>query len=316
MPDAHLPGAHMPDADWPMDQSAIDDAVHWLTAVRRFTGPRKVLAELCERLTAAGSGIYRVSTFIRTLHPSIMGRRYTWTDGEGLDMFEAPYAILDSDLFRLSPVGNVYETSEPVRMHLCAPDFESQYNNVAELRQEGASDYVIQPLFFTNGEVHAISWSTRRPGGFDDGELAAFDAVGAPFARATEIYCLRRTAVTFLDTYVGHGAGGRILSGNIQRGDVQEMDAVILATDLRGFTHYTASHDGALVVERLNAFFDILVAPITARGRGEVLKFMGDGLLAMFPYEGDGELAARCHDALEAATAAIEALVQASDGGR
>ena len=117
------------------------------TPARRFTGLRKVLTELCERLTAAGGGIYRVSTFIRTLHPSIMGRRYTWTDGEGVDMFEAPYAILDSDLFRLSPVGNVYETSEPVRMHLCAPGFESQYNNVAELRQEGASDYVIQPLF-------------------------------------------------------------------------------------------------------------------------------------------------------------------------
>ena len=93
-------------------------------------------------------------------------------------------------------------------MHLCAPDFESQYNNVAELRQEGASDYVIQPLFFTNGEVHAISWSTRRPGGFDDGELAAFDAVAAPFARATEIYCLRRTAVTFLDTYVAMAPAG------------------------------------------------------------------------------------------------------------
>ena len=105
-------------------------------------------------------------------------------------------------------VGNVYKTSEPVSMHLCAPDFESQYNNVAELRQEGASDYVIQPLFFTNGEVHAISWSTRRPGGFDDGELAAFDAVAAPFARATEIYCLRRTAVTFLDTYVAMAPAG------------------------------------------------------------------------------------------------------------
>ena len=261
-----MPDAHLPDAHWPIDQSAVDDAVNWLITARRFAGPRKVLAELCERLAAAGSGLYRASTFIRTLHPSIMGRRYTWTAGEGVDMFEAPYGILDSDLFRRSPVGSVYETSRPVRLRLCAPDFESQYNNFAELRQEGASDYVIQPLFFTNGEVHAISWSTRRPGGFDDGELAVFDAVAAPFARATEIYCLRRTAVTFLDTYVSHGAGGRILSGHIQRGDVQEMDAVILAADLRGFTHYTASHDGALVVERLNAFFDILVSPITDRG--------------------------------------------------
>jgi len=237
-----------------MDQGAINETVTWLITARQFAGPRKVLEELCERLSAAGAGIYRASTFIRTLHPSIMGRRYTWTIGAGVDMIEAPYGILDSDLFRNSPIGHVYETSHPVRLRLCEPDFASHYNYVEELREEGASDYVIQPLFFTNGEVHAISWSTRRPGGFTDGELAAFDAVSAPFSRATEIYCLRRTAVTFLDTYVGHGAGGRILSGHIQRGDVQEMDAVILAADLRGFTGYTASHDGVQVVERLNAF--------------------------------------------------------------
>ena len=225
-------------------------------------------------------------------------------------MLEAPYAVLESDLFKNSPVGEVYRTSKPVRLRLCDPDFQSDYNIVEDLRAEAASDYVIQPLFFSNGEIHAISWSTQRPGGFSDDELAAFDAVAPPFARATEIYCLRRTAVTFLDTYVGHGAGARILSGHIKRGDVQEIDAVILAADLRGFTGYTASHDGAQVVERLNAFFDILVAPITERN-GEVLKFTGDGLLAIFPFEREADLGQRCRDALNAAQDAIEALTGA-----
>jgi adenylate cyclase len=255
----------MSEDQWPIDQAAIEDAVAWLITARRFDGPRKVLAELCTRLADAGSGLYRASAFVRTLHPSIMGRRYTWTAGGEVTMFEAPYAVLESDLFKMSPVGDVYKTARPLRLRLCEPGFQSHYNNIDELRGEGASDYVIQPLFFTNGEIHAISWTTRRPGGFNAHELAAFDAVAPPFTRATEIYCLRRTAVTLLDTYVGHGAGARILSGNIKRGDAQEIKAVILAADLRGFTHYTASHDGAQVVERLNAFFDILVAPIAAR---------------------------------------------------
>ncbi len=296
----------------PVDWDAINDAVDWLITARRFGGPREVLEELCQRLCGAGVGIYRAAVFIRTLHPSIMGRRYTWNESDGVSMTQAPYTVLDSDLFKASPVGDVYSTGEVVRLRLGDADFSDTYNIVDDLRAERASDYLMQPLFFSNGEIHAISWATRRPGGFRDDDLAAFNAVAPAFARATEIYALRRTAVTFLDTYVGHGAGARILSGNIQLGDVQEIDAVILAADLRGFSSYTNSHDGAQVVARLNAFFDLLVAPIAER-KGEVLKFTGDGLLAIFPFTAEGDLGPRCRDALAAAQMAIEALAQAEE---
>ena len=295
-----------------VDQDAISDAVNWLVTARRFKGPRQVLEELCQRLCAAGVDIYRSAVFIRTLHPSILGRRYSWIEGEGVSMVQAPYTIVDSDLFKASPIGDVYKTGEAVRLRLDDPDCPGEYNMIDDLRAESASDYLMRPMFFSNGEIHAISWATRRPGGFTGDELAAFDAVTPPFARATEIYALRRTAVTFLDTYVGHGAGARILSGHVRRGDVQEIDAVILAADLRGFSSYTNSHDGAQVVERLNAFFDLLVAPISERS-GEVLKFTGDGLLAMFPYDAGSDLGQRCRDALAAAQSAIAALAGAAD---
>ncbi len=295
----------------PIDQDAIDATTNWLITARQFAGPRQVLDELCGRLVAAGVQIYRASAFIRTLHPLIMGRRYSWSETEGVTMLEAPYAILDTELFKASPVGAVYDSGESVRLPVHDPEFTSPYNTVEELRAEGATDYLMQPMFFTNGETHAMSWATRRPGGFDEAEIAAFEAVAPPFTRATEIYCLRRTAVTFLDTYVGHGAGSRILGGDIKRGDVREIDAVILAADLRGFTDYTASHDGAQVVERLNAFFDVLVAPITEKA-GEVLKFTGDGLLAIFPFETRQDLTERCRDALASAEAAIAALADAA----
>ena len=293
----------MTNAEPDIDQSAIDETVDWLITARQFKGPRQVLDELCTRLVGAGVDIYRAAVFIRTLHPSIMGRRFSWTKGEGVQVIEASYALLDSELFQQSTIGHVYRHGQPVRIHLDGPDADSSYNTSDELRKEGASDYLMLPMFFSNGEVHGISWATRQPGGFLADELAAFDAVTPAFARATEIYALRRTGVTFLDTYVGHGAGARILSGSVQRGDVQEIDAVILAADLRGFSRYTSHHDGAEVVARLNAFFERLVAPITEQG-GEVLKFTGDGLLAIFPYEAEVDLKQRCHDALTAAQAA------------
>ncbi|MBT7758651.1 MAG: hypothetical protein HN732_15080, partial [Rhodospirillaceae bacterium] len=141
----------MPEDYGAVDQAAIEDTVTWLITARQFAGPRKVLDELCTRLADAGIGVFRSSAFVRTLHPLIMGRRYTWTAGEGVVMLEAPYAVLESDLFKNSPVGEVYRTSKPVRLRLCDPDFQSDYNIVEDLRAEAASDYVIQPLFFSNG---------------------------------------------------------------------------------------------------------------------------------------------------------------------
>ena len=146
------------------------------------------------------------------------------------------------------------------------------------MRAEGVSDYLIQPLQFTNGEVHAISWTTQRPGGFTDDDVAALEAIRRPLARLAEVYGLRRLATTLLDTYVGRDAGERILQGQIRRGDVERIDAVILLSDLRDFTAQSDRLPGEAVIGLLNSYFDCLVPALQAHG-GEVLKFVGDGLL-------------------------------------
>lgn len=297
-----------------IDQLAIREIVTWLNASRRFGGPRDVLAELCERLSAAGVSLHRVAVFVRTLHPNIMGRRFSWHEGEEVTVTQAPFAILDTDDFKLNPIGEIYGDGGAIRRRLYDPDCPNDYLVLDELRADGATDYLIQPLHFSNGEVHAISWTSDRATGFNDDEVAAFEAVVPPFARATEIYALRRTAVTFLDTYVGRGAGSRILSGSIHRGDIEEIDAVILAADLRSFSSYSNVHEGADVVARLNAFFDLLVPPIGEQ-EGEVLNFTGDGLLAIFPYGKPADAGARCRQALTAARTAIAALAATADGG-
>lgn len=284
----------------------VDAVVEWLVdGARTAHEPQDLLAQLCDRLLACGLPLHRVAVFVRTLHPNVMGRRFLWRRGEGVAVSEAEYEILESDLYLRSPVPVVYAQGEPIRRRLADPACPIDYEILAEMRAEGVTDYLIQPLRFTNGEVHAVSWTTRRRHGFKDEHIAAFEAVRAPFARLAEVYALRRIAATLLDTYVGRDAGERILQGRIRRGDIERIHAVILLSDLRDFTAQSDRLPGEAVIGMLNAYYDGLVPALEAH-RGEVLKFLGDGLLAIFPVAADP--AAACRDALAAADEARAAL--------
>jgi adenylate cyclase len=291
-------------------QNDVASVVEWLIeGARTAAAPQDVLALLCDRLVGCGLPLHRVAVFVRTLHPDIMGRRILWRLGEPVQMTEADYAMLESDTFRRSPVRTVFASAQPIRLRIEAPDCPRDYDIVDELIAEGVSDYLIQPLPFTNGDAHAISWTTTRPGGFHDTDLAALEAIRLPLARVAEIYGLRRTAINLLDTYVGRNAGERILQGRIRRGDIERIEAVIMLTDLRDSTTLGDQLPGDRVLSLLNSYFDCLVPPIEEHG-GEVLKFMGDGLLAIFPATDDPATA--CQAALAATAKARLALAAAN----
>jgi adenylate cyclase len=218
---------------------------------------------------------------------------------------EAEYGITTTDTYLRSPVPVVFERAETIRRRLADPACPDDYEILAEMRAEGVTDYLIQPLPFINGEVHAASWTTRQPGGFTAEQIGALEAIRRPFARLAEVYALRRVATTLLNTYVGRDAGERILQGRIRRGDIERIDAVILLSDLRDFTAQSNRLPGEAVIGLLNAYFDSLVPAMEAHG-GEVLKFVGDGLLGIFPVADDPALA--CRDALAAADQAQSAL--------
>jgi adenylate cyclase len=270
--------------------------VDWLVdGARTATTPQDVLAQLCERLVACGLPLHRVAMFVRTLHPDVMGQRLLWRAGEEVMVSDADYAMLETETYQRSPVRIVFRTAQPIRLPVEAPDCPQDYPIVEELRTEAVSDYLIQPLPFTSGEVDAVSWTTTRPGGFDDADLAGLEAVRLPLARLVEIYTLRHTAINLLDTYVGRHAGERILQGRIRRGDIERIEAVIMLTDLRDFTALSDQLPGDRVIALLNSYFDCVVPPIEAHG-AEVLKFIGDGLLAIFAVTGD--VGAACRAAL------------------
>ena len=268
-----------------------------------------VLAELCDRLTACGIPLWRVGVFVRTLHPQIMGRRFLWRRERGVEIRTAPYEMLDTDEFRDSPVTRVSTTGQSLRRQLADPNCPMDFAVLHDLREEGATDYLVSPLVFTDGTVHIATWTTQQPDGFTPEQLAGIEAIIRPLARVAEVRVLRRTAANLLDTYVGNHAGERILAGRIRRGDTEAIDAAIWFSDMRGSTMLAELLPPQGFIDLLNRYFDCQIPTILDHG-GEVLKFMGDGLLAIFPIgdAAESEVCGRTLSAARIACANIEGL--------
>ena len=299
-----------------MPSREIRAVVDWLAdGARSAPQPHQVLAELCGRLVACGIPLWRVAVFVRTLHPNVMGRRFVWRPGAEVEIAEAPYELLQSGDFLDSTIARVYLTEKPIRRRLADPDCPLDFPILAELRAEGVTDYLASPLFFTDGTIHVATCTTREPSGFTDEQIAGIEAVMTPLARVAEVRALRRMASTLLDTYVGHDAGERILAGHIRRGDIEEIHAAIWLSDMRGFTALADSLPSRVMIDLLNRYFDCQVPVILDYG-AEVLKFMGDGLLAIFAIAGnEAEVCSRALDAARQSQANIAALASSAMPG-
>jgi adenylate cyclase len=294
-----------------MEISKLQRVIDWLIdGAWSSKAPAEMIAEACERMVAAGLPLWRFGIFIRTLHPEIFGRNFIWREGEEVEIGTVDFEILETPEFARSPLRVVFEQGLEVRGRMDDPG-SKHFPFFDDMRAEGVTDYVATPMQFLDGSVHATSWTTRHPGGFSDEHIAAIHAIIKPLARIAEIISLRRTAEMLLDTYVGNRAGARILGGQIRRGHNDTMQAAIWLSDLRGFTALSDRLPAETVVEILNQYFDCQVTAIRGHG-GEVLKFMGDGLLAVFPIdEYVGDAAHVCTRVLEAAResrASVEAL--------
>jgi adenylate cyclase len=284
-----------------MNAAELQELTDWLIdGARSSANSPRLLAEVCERLVQTGLPLWRVGIFVRTLHPDIYGRNFIWRPGAEVEVGTVDYKITESADFHASPLKIVFQQGKEVRARVDDPA-SSRFPIVRDLRAEGGTDYLALPLSFTDGVVNASNWTTKQPGGFTDDQILALRKIATPLARVIEIVSLRRMASSLLDTYVGNRAGERIMGGQIRRGHTESMNAGIWLSDLRGFTALSDRLPAETVVEILNQYFDCQVASIRAHG-GEVLKYMGDGLLAVFPideYVGDAQQV--CSKVLEAA---------------
>jgi adenylate cyclase len=299
-----------------MPNDEIKAIVGWLIdGARSAPQPAQVLAQLSERLVACGIPLWRVAVFVRTLHPQVMGRRFIWRPGTEVEVSEAPFELLESAEFLNNPIAQVYATGHALRRKLADADCAVDFPVLSELRAEGITDYLASPLRFTNGAVHAVTCTTRQPGGFTHAQIAGIEAIITPLARVAEIRSLRLMGSTLLDTYVGHDAGERILAGHIRRGDIEDIHAAIWLSDMRGFTALADSLPPPVLIDLLNRYFDCQVPVILEHG-AEVLKFMGDGLLAIFTIAGnETEVCQRALAAARRAQANIAALADTAMPG-
>lgn len=287
-----------------MAAGRLQSVVDWLIdGARSATQVDLFMTETCERMVACGIPLWRAGVFVSTLHPTMAGRGFIWRPETGVATTASPYGADRSDDYLSSPISTVYNTGKEVRRRLL--DDESTGNSpfLISMRAEGVTDYFALPILFSDGQIEALSWSTRRENGFTDTDLDELRAMHAPLSRMIEIFLLRRTAAGLLDNYVGPRAGARILGGQIRRGHTETMRAVIWLSDLRGFTPLSDRVPPEAIVELLNQYFDCQVGPILECG-GEILKFMGDGLLAVFPLAEDGsDLPTVCRAVLQAVIA-------------
>ncbi|HEX4926953.1 MAG TPA: adenylate/guanylate cyclase domain-containing protein [Burkholderiales bacterium] len=285
----------------------VRPVVDWLIAgAPPARVPEDALAEFCRRARAVGLPLYRVAVFVRTLHPNVVGRSFIWVEGrESVETGEAAYDLLESEQFLKSPIRIVFAEHREVRRCLADPSCPIDFPVLDDLLKEGVTDFLALPLAFVNGEVHACSFATRQPGGFREAEAAALRAMAPALARLAEVYSLMARSRNILDAYLGSHAGEKVLAGQIRRGDGEELRAVIWFCDLRDSTALADSMSRADFLQLLNTFFECVLGPVLAR-QGQVLRFIGDAALAIFPVGGSPREA--CERALAAALEAQAAM--------
>ncbi len=284
-----------------IDHAAIDGLVAWMIdGARPSANADDFIDAICRRLVAAGVTIDRFALFVDTLHPNMSGLRFTWTPNDGVSRSEGPVDLFAREDYRRNPLPLVTRKHMSVRRRLTDPKSLEEFMILGELKEEGFTDYMALPLVFSDGEAHAATFSTKEPGGFSIEAIGAIDLIQRPLARLAETYLLKLNAATIISTYVGRNSGEQILQGRVHRGDGEEIEAVILFTDLINFTELSNRRSGPEIVTLLNDAFDIVVPPVEAHG-GEILKFLGDGFFAIFPYDDAADL----HDAVQAASATL-----------
>jgi len=272
--------------------------------------PEEAFGDLCRALRERGIAIYRVGLFVRTLHPNVAGRAYFWhEDRDQVEVDSADHSWFATEDHLKSPIHAVWTMNAETRRRLADPACPMDYPVLADLRAEGATDYVAVPLRFLSGEIHVASFASRRPGGFRDAELAALRTVLPYFTRVVEIYGLMRKARNILDAYLGPNAGAKVLAGQIKRGDGEDIHAVIWFCDLRDSTALADSMSRRDFLSILNEYFECTLEPVLQR-KGEVLRFIGDAALAIFPI--DGRPREACAAAVEAAREALARMEKAN----
>ena len=289
----------------------------WLAGAARVTPSlAQIVDELAWRLLAAGLPVMRVTLSITTLHPQFLGASYVWW----LPTKRTVEVMIGHEVGELipyaeNPVLRVREGGETIRRRIDVADDRLDFPVLHDLKAQGGTDFLALAIPSGQGRRNYLAYVTGRAGGFTEDEIVSLSSVAEPLAIATDWYSQRLIAANVLNAYLGPKTGPKVLAGQIRRGSGEEIAAVLWSSDLRGFTAFSDLVPGTRVIEMLDTLFDEQAKAIESHG-GEILKFIGDGLLAIFPAEGEAGAAQAAANALAAASQALAATRKLADGAR
>ncbi|MFC3612194.1 DUF427 domain-containing protein [Lutimaribacter marinistellae] len=289
----------------------VGPLVDWL--MREASGeatPEDFTVALAERMRSAGIPVSRLSVLVWSLHPQIAGKHFIWEQDDGLTTFAPTYEVHDNPAFQNSPLRHVSNGLGGVRQRLTDNVAPDRYPIMRDLREKGATDYVAMPMPFSDGRRNVLTLTSDAPDGFSTAHLGLIYECASVIGRYYEVFVQRENAQALLETYVGKRSGARVLGGEIRRGDGDEIDAAIMFCDLRGSTRLEEEMPRAAYLALLNRFFET-VSNAVETNDGEVLKFIGDAVLAVFPAGSDPAAAKRA--ALQASIEIVQTLTEPED---
>ena len=287
----------------------IENIRAWLGgAARSSPSLTQVIDELSWRIVAAGLPLMRLTLNIATLHPQFLGASYVWwlLTQQTVEVMIA-HEVVDHIPYEQNPVLRVRDGGESFRRRVDVADDRLDFPVLHDLKERGATDFLALPVPSAHGPRNYLAYVTNRAGGFTEAEIAQLTSLAEPLSIATDSFGQRLIAANIMNAYLGTNAGPRVLAGRIRRGTGEEISAVLWSSDLRAFTRFSDHTPGAQVIAALDAVFDAQAKAIEAHG-GEILKFIGDGLLAIFPVASGADAAEAAANALAAAAEAQAAL--------
>lgn len=282
--------------DWLIDQALGEPDI-----VDLFEG-------ICLRLAGIGVPIGRGMLMWPTLHPLFQAENVLWKRGEKAELSQFPHQDTVSEAWLRSPMRFLVDSNIRVlRRRLVGPSRTLDFDVLEELAEQGYTDYLLlatdlfSPRHSGNGGRRGIlvSWSSDQPGGFSDDDLAALQRIQRRLAIACKTVLEMRVARNVAEAYLGRQTGERVLSGSIRLGDGEQTRALVWYSDLRDSTRYAETMPSAGFLDLLNVYFECAARPIVAAG-GEILAFIGDAVLGMFPIADGAELTEVTHRVLTA----------------
>ncbi|MEM7076619.1 MAG: adenylate/guanylate cyclase domain-containing protein [Pseudomonadota bacterium] len=285
----------------------IDKLTDWMINEGRRSGdPVKVVSHFCTSLIDAGVPLWRANIGQRFANPLLIAWGVVWTPEE-TEIYDVTHEVTQTDSYIGSSFEYLMEHKKPLHKSLRQLDPETDHISYLEFAGMGATDYYASLLSYGDGSVHGCTFVTRDENGFLPQHLEMIEAALLPLSCAMEPVTMRKSSKGLLRTYLGDGPSDAVWDGTIKRGERTSIEAVVMSCDLRGFTELSNTVSEERVFEALSGYFDLVVQSVEENG-GDVLKFIGDGILSIFPISDWADRAGQCRNAVRAAHTAMAGL--------